>query len=170
MASPLRRRLVAGAILGSLTGIGAFANRKPATAAEALLGGPAEYARERRIASERGQPLLLFFSLAGCGFCEAVRADQLRHVHRERKRLGVRLVELRIDDARPIPDIEPPRSPQQIANALQVRVAPTVLFVDGDRELAERLIGYSSPDFYGAYLDARIAQSRDSTHRQRPPA
>ncbi len=174
LPSPIRRRVVASALLAALAGLDALAGRKPATAAgpapDAVLGGAAEYARERRIAIERGQALVLFFSLAGCVFCEALRADQLRHVHRERERLGIRLVELRMDDDRPIPGIEPPRSPRQIASAFGVRVSPTVLFVDGEREVAERLVGYSSPDFYGAYLDARIALSHDSAGGQRPPA
>lgn len=166
--------MIAGAALASLAGMGALANRKPASAAEAahaaMLGGPAEYARELRIAGERGQPLLLFLSLVGCAFCEALRTDQLRHAHRKRERLGIRLVELRIDDDRPIPGIEPPRSPKRIASALQAMIAPTVLFLDGEREVAERLVGYSSPDFYGAYLDARIAQARATIGRQGPPA
>lgn len=93
-------------------------------------------------------------------FCEALRDEQLRHVHARRERLAVRLVELRMDDARPIPGLVPARSPRQLADALDVRVSPTLLFLDGDREVAERLVGYPSPDFYGAYLDERIAVAR----------
>jgi len=128
-----------------------------------FLGGPDSYARERHLAMERHQPLLLFFSLAGCAYCEALRHDQLRHVYARRERLGLRLVELPMDDARPIPGLEPARSPRQVASDLRVRIAPTLLFLDGEREIAERLVGYPSPDFYGAYLDARIEQARAVT-------
>ena len=41
-----------------------------------------------------------------------------------------------------------------------VRLAPTVLFLGPEGEVAERLIGYGSPDFFGAYLDQRLAQAR----------
>lgn len=161
-------------MLAGLAGIGACAGgalaraatpEPAATRAMAMLGGPGAYARERRLATERRQPLVLFFSLAGCAYCEALRRDQLRHVHARREQLGVRVVELRLDDARPIAGVEPPRSPRDIASALQVRIAPTVLFLDGGREIAERLVGYASPDFYGAYLDDRIAQARAAAAR-----
>lgn len=160
--------MLAGILFTGVAGIGILAFRKPGSAAElapSMLGGADEYARERRLAIDRGQPLLLFFSLDGCAFCEALRADQLRHAHRDRERLGIRLVELRIDDDRPLPGIEPALSPRQLASAFDARLAPTLLFIDGERELAERLVGYSSPDFYGAYLDARIAQAREEAGR-----
>ena len=170
MRWPARRRILTGAALACLlVGIGgrpAMADQPPP---DALLGGPAEYAHEHRIATERSQPLLLFFSLAGCAFCEALRADQLRHVHARRERLGVRVVELRMDDDHPIPGLEPARSPRQIASALRVRLSPTVVFLDGEREVAERLVGYASRDFYGAYLDAGIAAARAATGDGRPP-
>lgn len=173
MHSPARRHILAGILLAALAGLDGFLARKPAMAGEpqphALLGGPAEYAGEQRIAMERGQPLLLFFSLTGCAFCEALRADQLRHVHAQRERLGIRVIELRMDDDRPIPGLEPARSPKQIAGVLRVRVSPTVVFLDGEREVAERLVGYTSRDFYGAYLDAGIASARAATGERRPP-
>ena len=41
------------------------------------------------------------------------------------------------------------------------RLAPTVVFLAPDgTELAERLIGYPSADFYGAYLEQRLEQAR----------
>lgn len=116
--------------------------------------------QELGLAAERREPLLLFFSLAGCPWCEALRDQQLRHVHAGRERLGLRLVELRMDDDRPIPGLAPARSPAHIADALDVRISPTLLFLDGEREVAERLVGYPGPDFYGAYLDERIATAR----------
>lgn len=167
-SSPTRRILV-GALLVLAAAAGGLAGRTPAMASGLrpglLLGGPAAYAGERGIATERGQPLLLFFSLAGCTFCESLRSDQLRHAHARREGLGIRLVELRMDDERPIPGVEPARSPREIARALQVRIAPTVLFLDGEREVAERLVGYPSPDFYGAYLDERIEVARAGAQR-----
>ncbi len=52
----------------------------------------------------------------------------------------------------------------------KVRLAPTVLFLDPQgQELAERLRGIASVDFYGAYLDERLALARQAlrTARQR---
>ena len=40
-------------------------------------------------------------------------------------------------------------------------VAPTLLFLGPKgEELAERLVGGSIPDFYGAYLEQRLEQAR----------
>jgi hypothetical protein len=39
-------------------------------------------------------------------------------------------------------------------------VSPTVVFLGPRGELAERLVGYPSADFYNAYLDDRIARAR----------
>ncbi len=51
-------------------------------------------------------------------------------------------------------------SPRELARQFRIRLAPTVLFLGPQGEIAERLVGYGSPDFYGAYLEQRIAQSR----------
>jgi hypothetical protein len=37
-----------------------------------------------------------------------------------------------------------------------VKIAPTLVFLGPDGEIAERLVGYGSPDFFSAYLDDRI--------------
>ena len=126
-----RRRALVQASLACIAA-GAWAVRAPAWATPAtheLLGGPDSYVPESRLATARREPLLLFFSLAGCVFCEALRDEQLRHVHARRERLAVRLVELRMDDARPIPGLVPARSPRQLADALDVRASPTLLFL-----------------------------------------
>jgi hypothetical protein len=58
--------------------------------------------------------------------------------------------------------ITAPESPKKLAQQLGIKLAPTLLFLgwvkDSDefRELAERLVGYGSKDFYSAYLDERI--------------
>jgi thioredoxin-related protein len=164
-----RRRLLARAALACLAaGAGAHDAARASSPDDTMLGGPSSYVPEARLASERGEPLLLFFSLEGCVYCEALRAEQLRHVHARRETLGVRLVEMRIDDDRPIPGLEPARSPRQVAAAMKVRIAPTLLFLHGEREVAERLVGYSNQDFYGAYLDERIATARAASAARGP--
>jgi hypothetical protein len=51
---------------------------------------------------------------------------------------------------------------EQIAR-WKVRLAPTLLFWSPEGlPLAERLVGVASVDFYGAYLDQRLATSRQA--------
>lgn len=102
------------------------------------------------------RPIVLMFSTPGCPWCERLRRDHLRHLARDQHRLGVIVAELDLLDREPLAD---GRTPAAIAGALGVRVAPTVLFLGPDGELAERLVGYQSADFYGAYLDERIAEA-----------
>lgn len=120
-------------------------------------------------ARAEGRPVVALFSREGCGWCEAIRREQLGHLAREAQARGVLVVEFDLADARPFrPAAGPGRaegwaaeeSPAALARRLGIRVAPTVAFLGAGGELAERLVGYGSPDFYGAYLDERIARAR----------
>lgn len=118
--------------------------------------------------SEReGRPVVALFSREGCGWCETIRRDQLRHLAREAQARGVLVVEFDVGDARAFRaaqgaggDWASEASPAALARRLDIRATPTVVFLGRGGELAERLVGYGSPDFYGAYLDERITQAR----------
>jgi hypothetical protein len=62
--------------------------------------------------------------------------------------------------------IAAPESPRKLAQQLGIKLVPTLLFLGWDKasgefqELAERLVGYGSRDFFSAYLDERIAISQ----------
>ncbi|MCX7273860.1 MAG: thioredoxin fold domain-containing protein [Burkholderiales bacterium] len=51
------------------------------------------------------------------------------------------------------------RSPADLAARLKVGVTPTVIFLGGTGEIADRLVGYPSRDFYAAYLEERIERA-----------
>jgi len=130
-------------------------------------------ARERR-------PVVAMFSLAGCPWCEAIRREQLDGLAREQAARGIRVVEFDMHDerafagaatgsdsaARPLADSA---SPAALARRLGVRIAPTLVFLGPDGELAERLVGYGSPDFFSAYLDERIERARNALAGSRKP-
>ena len=57
-------------------------------------------------------------------------------------------------------------SQDQLIRAWGVKVAPTVLFLGKDgREVAPRLVGGTTSDFYGAYLDERIRVAQTAIAR-----
>jgi len=126
-------------------------------------GAPAlDGTRSPRALLVHGDALVIvaLFSLPGCPWCEVVRRNYLRHL--EGAVPGVRVAEYGIGDERPFERTgtgdDTPQNASALAKSLGIRVSPTVAFLDDEnRELAERLVGYDSPDFYGAYLDARIA-------------
>lgn len=135
---------------------------------------PASHESLLREAARDGVVIVALFSLPGCPYCEAVRRDQLRHLARGQAAQRLRVVEYELGDRRPFAGATAPpdgpadaaragtlRTPAALAASLDIRVAPTVAFIGPDgREIAERLVGYSSPDFYGGYLEQRIAQAR----------
>ncbi len=52
---------------------------------------------------------------------------------------------------------------EQLIKLWRISIAPTLLFFGpGGKELAERMEGGYLPDFYGPYLDERLAKSRQA--------
>ena len=154
-------RWVAAALLtSSSAGLAA-----PATEVPHRLESPASHEAVLRDSARDGVVVVAMFTLPGCPFCAAIRRDQMRHLAREQVDRRLRLVEYDLSDRKPFSGsgarADSPASPAALAAALGIRLAPTVVFLGPDgSELAERLVGYSSPDFYGAYLEQRIAQAR----------
>ena len=108
----------------------------------------------------RRQPLVVMVSLEGCPFCKVVRENYLLPLQRQ----GLPVVQVDQRSRRSLIGLNGERlSHDEQVRQWQVRVAPTVLFFGRDgREVAERLVGASIPDFYGAYLDERLQQARAS--------
>jgi thioredoxin-related protein len=121
---------------------------------------------------------VVMISRPACPFCEAIRREQLLPMLRAQKSLSIPstlvLVEFdftvttKFDAAlNPGPSrIAAPDSPRKLAQQLGIKLAPTLVFLGWDKvsgefqELAERLVGYGSRDFFGAYLEERIDTSK----------
>jgi thioredoxin-related protein len=113
---------------------------------------------EADLAHERGQPLLVMVSLHGCVYCERVRRSELI----PRLQAGQPVVQVDMRSAQMLLDWQGRDvSHDDLVRRWKVGIAPTVLFFSRNgRELAERMEGAYSRDFYGAYLDERLDQSR----------
>ena len=111
-------------------------------------------------AASRGQPLVVMTTLDGCPYCEVVRNNYLLPMLRAGEIEAVQIDVL--DKRRNLQNFEGELvSPADQARAWKARFTPTVLFFDAQgREVAERLVGIGLPDFYGAYLDARLKEAR----------
>lgn len=92
------------------------------------------------------RPLVLLVTMPGCGWCDLVKQDYLQHLARDQLKEGVFVFETNQGG------IELQR--------YRISMVPTVLFLGPQGEIAERLVGYASRDFYGAYLSERIATAR----------
>ena len=112
---------------------------------------------DARVAAQNHQPLLLFFTLEGCPYCERVRREYLGPMSRDPEQARRALIREVPIEATLAGFDGAPRSARDLAGAFNIRLYPTVVLVDaGGAALAEPLVGFSSPDFYGAYLDQRI--------------
>ncbi len=115
-----------------------------------------------RLAHSQNLPLLIMFSMDGCTYCEMVREDFLEPMLKSGEytdKVIMRIV--KVDDFGEVRDFDGKLQPaSNIATHYRASVTPTVIFVDyRGHELAPRLLGISTPAFYGGDLDNAIELS-----------
>ena len=120
------------------------------------------------LALRGGSPLVVMVSLDGCPFCKVARDSYLGPLQQEQ---GLPVVQLDMRSRLVLVDFKLKRlTHDELIRSWGIKVAPTVLFFGpGGVEVAERLVGGYIPDFYGAYLDERIRQSRSVIRAQPRP-
>lgn len=153
----LARRLAAKAAVAQVV---AWAVSMPAAhAALASFPVPSSLQDELAIAIKAREPLVVMVSLDGCPFCKIARENYLAPLVREQ---GLRVVQINMQHKERLKDVRGvSKTHEDLIAALQVTIAPTLIFYGrGGLEVAERLVGIGSEDFYAAYLDQRIAAAR----------
>lgn len=152
--SALRRRDWLLRVGVSLAAIPAWAQSGRSAALPAAQSLPAELAQ----ALQKKQPLIVMVSLDGCAFCHRARQSHLAPMHRD----GVTIVQVDMRNPQPVLDFAGQLTTHdQLTRLWKISIAPTVLFFGpGGKEVAERMEGAYQPDFYGPYLEDRIAQAR----------
>lgn len=110
------------------------------------------------------RPLLLEFAAEYCEYCQLLEEEILKPIRRNRDydhRLVMRKIML--GDSREIIDFDGSSTDaQSLSRRYRVFVTPTLLFVDQQgHELAERMIGVTTIDFYGGYLDLALDSARE---------
>lgn len=111
----------------------------------------------------KGLPLLLAFRADYCGFCKQLEAEYLQPMLTSGKydtRILIRRFTL--DNEESIVDFNGNKiDAEAFAARHDAALTPTVVFLNAEgKEVAERLLGYNSPDFYGAYLEEAIATAQ----------
>jgi thioredoxin-related protein len=153
------RRKFWAAISGGL-GLAALVVSNDAAAKDSALPVPTSLPDIAARAAAKGEPLVLLITLPGCPYCEMVRRSYLLP---GRKDDGLQAWQITVNDsaARLTGFDGKATSAAAQAQAWKATFTPTVLFF-GPRgqELAERLVGVASQDFYGAYLDERLSSAR----------
>ncbi|UOD29506.1 thioredoxin [Massilia violaceinigra] len=164
-----------GAVTGVVAAAGWLRRQAALLAVLALLGtdtmaasvqalaAPTDLGADALLAAQRGQPLLLLFSLPGCGYCDVVRRNYLAPLTRdgaEQTRPVVR--EVGLAGSTPFKGFDSAAiDGAALAARYQVRIAPTVLLLDARGALlAPPLAGGDVSGMYGAYLDGALAEAQ----------
>ena len=117
---------------------------------------PDELAR----AIKNRQPLIVMASLEGCVFCRQARQSHLSPMHKA----GTVIVQVDLRSKQPVLDFAGQLTTHdQLTRQWKISITPTLLFFGpGGKEVAERMEGAFLPDFYGPYLEERLATGRKS--------
>ena len=120
-------------------------------------------AKDGRLAERKGLPILLVFSASDCSYCELLEAEILRPMLLSgdyTDKVIIRKVNIDEDSAI-VRDFNGKKTPlNDIVLRYGVYVTPTVIFVNHEgTELAKRLIGINTVEYYGGDVDAAIEKS-----------
>ena len=108
-------------------------------------------------ARAQSMPLVVMVTLDGCPYCKAVRQNYLP----EYLEKGFPILDLDLASSSPMQnEFGQSTTPREWARSKGIRLAPTLIWLgEGGQEVVSRLVGMSSADFYGAYLDERMQQA-----------
>ncbi len=114
---------------------------------------------ELTLALRNGHPLVVMVSLDGCPYCKLVRESYLSPLLREQ---GFPVVQVDLQSSVALQNFKgETQTHDALIHSWNIRSAPVVLFFGRDAaEVAPRLEGVSSPDYYGAFLDQRLEQAQ----------
>ena len=136
--------------------------------AQSTLIEATDLAADSRLAAAKDMPLVVLYSRDDCSWCEKVRREHLGPLSRDPAAPAV-IRELHMDRATPVLDFAGRRTTSaDFSRQMQARFAPTVMFHGPDgAALAESIVGFRLADFYAAYLDRAIEESRARLQRRK---
>jgi len=112
-----------------------------------------------QIMREKNIPLLLAFEADHCHFCTRLKAEHLQPMNNNEgytKRILIRTIQM--DGGNEIIGFNGDKiSPAELSKQYKAFLTPTMVFLnDKGEEVAKRMLGYNSPDYFGLYLDQAI--------------
>lgn len=129
-----------------------------------------DLAADARLAAQRKVALLVLFSESACSYCERVRQEFLLPMQRNPEYAAkVMMREVGIDSSAALTDFAGKKTTHaEFARRRGVNMMPTVTLMSPRGEtLGEPLIGFRGADYYGYFLDERIAGALALLHPKR---
>jgi thioredoxin-related protein len=133
----------------------------------------ADFSADAKEAAKEGIPILVVVTRNGCSYCATIKHKILLPMQRNEKyRRQIIMRELNVDGLALITDFSGERvSRLNWAKHYRAAITPTVLLLDPDgHEAAERLLGISTVEMYGWYLDRSIATATANIRSLGDPA
>jgi thioredoxin-related protein len=153
MRAPIFKTLVAVLLLGLAGAVGANG-----------LQAASDLAADAGAARQRSVPILVMFNAKGCPYCHVVREYYVEPLARSPQfgdRVILRVVD--VDGYDRLVDFDGSVTDHSaFASRHSVTLTPVLKFFGPDgRELAPQLIGLTTEDFYGWYLEQRLSDALD---------
>ncbi len=121
-----------------------------------------DLSKEAKLAREKQIPILILFSMRGCGYCNRVR-DEILIPTTLNAEYDNKVILLEVDSSNhaKLIDFDGKATTQaDFVAKNRVGLSPTVKFFDPQgREVADPIVGLVTVDYYGGYLDQAIDAS-----------
>ena len=122
-----------------------------------------DFAAFGRTARRRGLPIVLLVSRSDCSYCALLKDEVLNPMMKSREYDELALIgELMLDSAEPLRWFQGEHENRDdVGSRLDADLTPTLLFLAPDgTELAPRMRGVNTVEFFGFYLDRAIESAR----------
>jgi hypothetical protein len=133
--------------------------RRPAGTRAAELPPAKDLAADAAASAKGRLPILLFFDREDCPYCERALREYLVPYSRAEWKDRAIFRQVAIDRTLPVRDFDGTVTTHKaIAERFRAIFSPTIIVVDGrGRALAEPIVGLTTLDFYGAYVQDALA-------------
>jgi thioredoxin-related protein len=125
---------------------------------------------EAKQAEQKRVPILVMFGADHCTYCKRLEADFLKPMHDGgfyNDKVLIRHV--LVGDGSLIDFDGQKVTGSELAERYGITVTPTVVFLDPKgRQLTHKMVGLTTPEYYGSYLDQAIETSLDRMRRTTP--
>ncbi|RLA45392.1 MAG: hypothetical protein DRR06_07430 [Gammaproteobacteria bacterium] len=110
-------------------------------------------------------PIMLYFSRTDCHYCRNFEEDILKPlINSGTYSAKIIIREVELDSSQPARTFgHKLKTPEELAQMLDVQVTPTLLFVDNNgAELVSRIVGYQKTGYYSYHLEEAINQAGEA--------
>jgi thioredoxin-related protein len=122
----------------------------------------ADLTLEAAVSRSKQLPILILFTAQKCPYCERVKQEFLLPMQRNPEyadKVIMRQIEYQ-DRSRLVDFSGKATTAAQFSKQQKVRLTPTIKLFDAEgRSLTEPLVGLTTPDYYGYYLDRAIDEA-----------